>query len=988
MQETYYPFFDICFDVDGYSLQKDYDDVYLGFDNYLEVDATCTLKAVFVNQENVDLFYKQWEESTTRGKIPFIIKMDYFGNIANYGIIQESPLVMKKKNGYTVSFNARIIFDETQISNELPECGAKTVYIPENSKDNYIRVDGDDPEGDPFTYEMQVPTAYGELRGAPPAFLYTPDPGYEGTDCFSYTVKDFFGESEPCVVEIIVGNKAMPLHTVKYTTTDLIGVSGNFFYSFTGENYRRGFGGLVTPYTSINEITRNGTFNDSGTGVTAWDVVGDATIKDGSLYFFEEDLSASVSADASQTATFDPNDWYRVEIVIEQLDQAVSGSGGITVELNDSGSVTTPEVSDIGTHIYEVQFTEADINNSVIRIVATDAAAIVNRVRVWRLINTTEVWIKSDDHKLDPNYQNVTQCLIHNWGVRTDFREYLLDQQNLDANEGFAICEMAGDCNGEDFSSMFENTSIVEMPRFPLATAFKTDRMFYKSKMQRLYFIAVGGGNTGKNWMSAKQMFAYSDVTNVFGVYSWHIRDFTEMYYQASNLVCIEAINTQTSTDRPVITKSRLFDGCTSLLKPSPAEVTNIMDADGYQFLNNGGCGLIVTGIAKISGMAKCDVTTYGGTCTSTAKYQVSSTNTTGTLTYDWIVTSGSIISGGGVNDDFVEVSITSANEVSFTIYARVDDSGTGTWAYSGGYNFTHMRGRTYEYYELPKYYDRINLKDFINSKSPSSNEITVRNTKINCSVYAHDFPAAWNVTLINDGELQGLQKQHTDTNYSFNHGLYIATGGNLRFINNGWVKGAGGYGGAGGKGDDLVVTSTDTTSVHYGSNDFWDVYPDKIHTRFNGHYKTSGLQSNPDGFTGPVYHGGGSDDYKLYRYGYKTCVNGNKRYSLYGKRTVYTTIPGGTSGAGGPGCCYNHSDVYNGSWRKGKAGGSTTPSGGNIGAPGANGGWWGQPGYTGTTWAHTENGQVGYAGSPAIFGWSRYLAGSISGNVMGWIVG
>jgi hypothetical protein len=66
-----------------------------------------------------------------------------------------------------------------------------------------ITLTGYSPVG-PLTYQIVDGPAGGELSGTPPAVVYTPDPGFEGPDAFTFRVNDGLEASEPARVSIVV----------------------------------------------------------------------------------------------------------------------------------------------------------------------------------------------------------------------------------------------------------------------------------------------------------------------------------------------------------------------------------------------------------------------------------------------------------------------------------------------------------------------------------------------------------------------------------------------------------------------------------------------------------------------------------------------------------------------------------------------------------------------------------------------------------------
>ena len=67
-----------------------------------------------------------------------------------------------------------------------------------------ITLAGTDADGDPLTYAVVTGPAHGSLSGTPPNVTYTPTPGYEGSDQFTFSVNDGMVDSNPATVTILV----------------------------------------------------------------------------------------------------------------------------------------------------------------------------------------------------------------------------------------------------------------------------------------------------------------------------------------------------------------------------------------------------------------------------------------------------------------------------------------------------------------------------------------------------------------------------------------------------------------------------------------------------------------------------------------------------------------------------------------------------------------------------------------------------------------
>jgi hypothetical protein len=73
-----------------------------------------------------------------------------------------------------------------------------------------VTLAGGDPDGDPLTFDVDVPPEHGTVQGTAPTLTYTPDPGYTGWDEFGFTVSDGEFTSGRAYVAIDVGNTNDP----------------------------------------------------------------------------------------------------------------------------------------------------------------------------------------------------------------------------------------------------------------------------------------------------------------------------------------------------------------------------------------------------------------------------------------------------------------------------------------------------------------------------------------------------------------------------------------------------------------------------------------------------------------------------------------------------------------------------------------------------------------------------------------------------------
>jgi hypothetical protein len=88
-------------------------------------------------------------------------------------------------------------------SNSPPVARAATVAATEDSPAE-IDLTGTDPDGDPLTYSISRLPVHGTLVGNPPSFFYVPDPNFNGTDTFEFTVDDGRLGSTPARISLVV----------------------------------------------------------------------------------------------------------------------------------------------------------------------------------------------------------------------------------------------------------------------------------------------------------------------------------------------------------------------------------------------------------------------------------------------------------------------------------------------------------------------------------------------------------------------------------------------------------------------------------------------------------------------------------------------------------------------------------------------------------------------------------------------------------------
>jgi len=67
-----------------------------------------------------------------------------------------------------------------------------------------ITLMGNDPDGDPLTYSVVTGPSHGKLSGTAPNLTYTPNANYNGTDVFTYTVRDGKGGTDTGTLNVTI----------------------------------------------------------------------------------------------------------------------------------------------------------------------------------------------------------------------------------------------------------------------------------------------------------------------------------------------------------------------------------------------------------------------------------------------------------------------------------------------------------------------------------------------------------------------------------------------------------------------------------------------------------------------------------------------------------------------------------------------------------------------------------------------------------------
>jgi 5-hydroxyisourate hydrolase-like protein (transthyretin family) len=87
--------------------------------------------------------------------------------------------------------------------NDPPVANDQSVSTEFNTS-KAVTLTATDADSDPLTYSIGIPPTHGSLEGTPPAVTYTPEPGYSGSDNFTFVTNDGQADSNIATVFITV----------------------------------------------------------------------------------------------------------------------------------------------------------------------------------------------------------------------------------------------------------------------------------------------------------------------------------------------------------------------------------------------------------------------------------------------------------------------------------------------------------------------------------------------------------------------------------------------------------------------------------------------------------------------------------------------------------------------------------------------------------------------------------------------------------------
>jgi hypothetical protein len=132
------------------------------------------------------------------------------GNLAVMGRINRSALVnganvlaVEVHQSAITSSDVSFDLGLRAAANQAPTANDSAVTAPQNTA-TPIMLSGSDPDGDPLLFTVVTGPAHGGLNGVAPNLSYTPTPGFQGQDSFTFSVSDGVFDSAPATVTIDV----------------------------------------------------------------------------------------------------------------------------------------------------------------------------------------------------------------------------------------------------------------------------------------------------------------------------------------------------------------------------------------------------------------------------------------------------------------------------------------------------------------------------------------------------------------------------------------------------------------------------------------------------------------------------------------------------------------------------------------------------------------------------------------------------------------
>ena len=138
---------------------------------------------------------------TLSGNPPNVVYTPHPGFVGSDGFTFKVNDGLLDSNPATVSINVR--------TNIPPVVFGQSVTVVSGMPRN-INLNGFDPDGQPISFSIVTFPVNGSLTGTPPAVVYTANPGFIGSDSFTFMANDGQANSGPATVSISVSPPCVP----------------------------------------------------------------------------------------------------------------------------------------------------------------------------------------------------------------------------------------------------------------------------------------------------------------------------------------------------------------------------------------------------------------------------------------------------------------------------------------------------------------------------------------------------------------------------------------------------------------------------------------------------------------------------------------------------------------------------------------------------------------------------------------------------------
>jgi hypothetical protein len=136
------------------------------------------------------------------GGWPVLVEPDPFPAGALHLMIDEDRLGDSERR-HAPARVAYVAFSDAPAINNPPTATPQALSTPYETA-LALTLTGSDPDSDPLTFTVVDGPLFGVLSGAAPSLLYTPNPGFWGSDSFTFSVDDGRGGVDQAVISISV----------------------------------------------------------------------------------------------------------------------------------------------------------------------------------------------------------------------------------------------------------------------------------------------------------------------------------------------------------------------------------------------------------------------------------------------------------------------------------------------------------------------------------------------------------------------------------------------------------------------------------------------------------------------------------------------------------------------------------------------------------------------------------------------------------------